>query len=183
MTRTWFARFADCLLLGVLLLLAALPVVTAFPALVAACGVLRRQARGGEGVTVGHFLLRLRSVLRSGPAVWAAPTVVLALLWIDALALDALGSRPGPAFALASAVLAAVGLRCAAAWREGMRWRTVLAAVFRSVPQEPLAPALLAGAVAAVAVLLTMSPVLLLIVLGPLAFAATAADAWRPVTP
>ncbi|WP_194238719.1 DUF624 domain-containing protein [Streptomyces spongiae] len=181
MTRTWFARFADCLLLGVLLLLASLPVVTAFPALVAGCAVLREHAYGGEGVTATHFLRRLRSVLRSGPAAWAVPTAVLALLWLDALALDAQGPGPGAAFAAATAVLAALGLRCAAAWREGSSWRTTLATVFRSVPRHPLAPALLSGATGAAAVLLALAPVLLVVILGPLAFAATAADAWRPV--
>ncbi|MFC9679820.1 DUF624 domain-containing protein [Streptomyces sp. NPDC056948] len=183
MTRTWFARFADCLLLGVLLLLASLPVVTAFPALVAGCAVLREQAGDGEGVTVRHFLKRLRAVLRSGPAVWAVPTAVLALLWLDALALDARGPGPGVAFAVATTALAALGLRCAAAWREGTRWRTTLAVVFRSVPRHPLAPVLLAGAVGATAVLLALTPVVLFVALGPLAFAATAADAWRPMTP
>lgn len=183
MTRSWFARFADCLLLGVLVLVASLPVVTAFPAVVAGCAVLRRGAYDGRGVTAAHFLERLRSVLGSGPAVWAVPTAVVALLWLDALALDARGPGLGVAFAAATAVLAGLGLRCAAAWREGTRWRTTLVAVFRSVPRSPLAPALLAGAVGAAAVLLTMSPVLLLVVLGPLTLAATAADLWQPVTP
>ncbi|MET8982194.1 DUF624 domain-containing protein [Streptomyces sp. NPDC004539] len=183
MNRPGFSRFADCLLAGVLLLLASLPVVTVFPALVAACAVLRDQAHGGEGVTVRRFLDRLRSVLRTGPAVWIVPTGVLVLLWLDAVTLDAHGPGSGPVLAVAAAVLAALGLRCAAAWREGERWRTTLAAVFRSVPRQPLPAALLAGAVGAAFVLLTMSPVLLLIVLGPLAFAATAADAWRPVSP
>ncbi|WP_079152200.1 hypothetical protein [Streptomyces sp. RTd22] len=183
MRRTWFAPFADCLLLGVFLLLASLPVVTAYPALVAGCTVLREQAHGGAGVTPRHFLAAMYRVLRSGHSVWLAPTGALALLWLDALALDAHGAGAGVAFAVATVALAALGLRCAAAWREGLRWRTVLAAAFRAVPGQPLAPVLLAGSTAAAAVLLTMSPVLLLIVLGPLAFAATAADAWRPLHP
>ncbi|MFE7035305.1 hypothetical protein ACFU9Y_33860, partial [Streptomyces sp. NPDC057621] len=41
---------------------------------------------------------------------------------------------------------------------------------------------LLAGAVVAAAALLAMMPVLVVVVLGPLALAATAADAWRPLT-
>lgn len=183
MRRSWFAPFADCLLLGVFLLLASLPVITAYPALVAGCAVLREQAHGGAGVTPRHFLAALRRVLRSGPSVWLAPTGVLALLWLDALALDAHGPGAGPAFAVAAAALAALGLRCAAAWRDGLRWRAVLAAAFRSVPGQPLVTVLLAGSTAAAAVLLTMSPVLLLVVLGPLVLAATATDAWRPLHP
>ncbi|MFD7504398.1 hypothetical protein [Streptomyces sp. NPDC059850] len=184
MRRFWFAPFADCLLLGVFLLLASLPVVTAYPALVAGCTVLREQAHGGPGVTPRHFLAALRRVLRSGPSVWLAPAGVLALLWLDALALDAHGGPgAGPAFAVATAALAALGLRCAAAWRDGVRWRAVLASAFRSVPGQPLVPVLLAGSTAAAAVLLTMSPVLLLVVLGPLALAATATDTWRPLDP
>jgi hypothetical protein len=178
---SWFHLFADCLLLGVFLLLCSLPVVTAYPALVAGCTVLREQAHGGPGVTPANLLAALRRVLRSGRAVVLVPTGVLALLWLDAVALDAHGPGLGVAFAAATAVLAAVGLRCAAAWRDGTPWRTVLAAAFRSMPEQPLVPALLAGAAVAVTVLLTMSPVLLLIVLGPLALAATATDMWRPL--
>ncbi|WP_159073591.1 hypothetical protein [Streptomyces sp. RTd22] len=50
------------------------------------------------------------------------------------------------------------------------------------MPGQPLVTVLLAGSTAA-AVLLTMSPVLLLVVLGPLVLAATATDAWRPLHP
>ncbi|MFF5010514.1 hypothetical protein ACFY3G_47930 [Streptomyces phaeochromogenes] len=182
MRRSWFAPFADCLLLGVFLLVCSLPVVTAFPALVAGCAVLRQQAHGGPGVTPRQLLIALHRVLRSGYAVWLVPSAVLALLWLDALALDAHGPGLGVPVAVAAAVVAALGLRCAAGWREGTAWRTVGIAVFRSMPQQPLVLALLAGSVVAAAVLLAMSPVLLLIVLGPLALAAAAADTWRPLS-
>ncbi|MET8946477.1 DUF624 domain-containing protein [Streptomyces sp. NPDC004542] len=181
--RPGFKLFADCLLLGVLLLVCSLPLVTAFPALTAGCAVLREQAAGGADVTVRHFASHLRRVLRTGAAVWLVPVAVTALLWLDALALDLRGPGPGATFGAASAVVAAMGLRCAAGWREGVRWRAVLAAAFRAVPRQPLAPALLAGAVCAAAVLPAMSPVLVTVVLGPLALAATAADAWRPLHP
>lgn len=182
MRRSWFAPFADCLLLGVFLLVCSLPVVTAFPALVAGCAVLREQAYGGPGVTPRQLVNALRRVLRSGHTVWLVPSAVLALLWLDALALDAHGPGLGAPVAAASAVVAALGLRCAAGWREGTAWRTVVIAAFRSMPQQPLVLVLLAGSVVAAAVLLAMSPVLLLIVLGPLALAATAADTWRPLS-
>ncbi|WP_329055020.1 hypothetical protein OG873_37455 [Streptomyces violaceus] len=83
-------------------------------------------------------------------------------MWLDALALDARG--PVLAFAVATAVLAVLALRCAAAWREGARWRTTLAVVFRSVPRHPLALVRLAGAVGAAAVLLTLTPVVLFVI-------------------
>jgi hypothetical protein len=181
MRSSRFHLFADCLLLGVFLLLCSLPVVTAYPALVAGCTVLREQAHGGPGVTPANLFAALRRVLRSGRAVVLVPTGVVALLWLDAIALDAHGPGLGAAFAVATAVLAAVGLRCAAGWREGMPWRAVLVAAFRSMPEQPLVPVLLAGSAVAVTVLLTMSPVLLLIVLGPLTLAATATDMWRPL--
>ncbi|MFE7276423.1 hypothetical protein [Streptomyces sp. NPDC057623] len=181
MRRSWFHLFADCLLLGVLLLVCSLPVVTAFPALVAGCAVLREQARGGPGVTPATVLAALRGVLRSGPAVWLVPSGVLALLWLDALALAAHGPGMGVPVAVASAAVTALGLRCAAGWREGTAWRVVVVAAFRSMPRQPLVSVLLAGSTVAVAALLAMSPVLLLVVLGPLALAATAADAWRPL--
>ncbi|MEV8539615.1 hypothetical protein [Streptomyces sp. NPDC051572] len=182
MRRSWFAPFADCLLLGVFLLVCSLPVVTAFPALVAGCAVLREQAYGGPGVTPRQLIAALRRVLRSGHAVWLAPSAVLALLWLDALTLDAHGPGLDVPVAAASAIVAALGLRCAAGWREGTTWRAVGMSVFRSMPQQPLALVLLAGSVMASAVLLAMSPALLLIVLGPLALAATAADTWRPLS-
>ncbi|GAB2874022.1 DUF624 domain-containing protein [Streptomyces mayteni] len=181
MRRPWFAHFADTLLLGVLLLLASLPLITAYPALVAGCAVLRERALGGQGVTARHFLSAFRRVLRSGPAVLLVPTGALSLLWLDALVLDAHGPGGDLPFALAAAALVALGLRCAAAWRDGAPWRDVLAEVFRSVPTQPLALVLLAGSAVAAAVLLTMSPVLLLVVLGPLVLAATATDTWRPL--
>lgn len=74
-----------------------------------------------------------------------------------------------------------MGLRCAAGRRHGTAWRVVVVAAFRSMPEQPLAPVLLAGSAVAVAALPAMSPVLLVVVLGPLALAATAADAWRPL--
>ncbi|MFF3335311.1 hypothetical protein ACFYWX_38205 [Streptomyces sp. NPDC002888] len=116
------------------------------------------------------------------PAVWVVPTGVVSLLWLDAPALDARGSGPGPPSPRPRAVLAAQGLRCAAAWREGTHWRTTRAAVSRPVPRQALAPALLAGATGAAAVLLIMAPVVLLVVLGPPAFAATVADLRRPAS-
>ncbi|MFJ3673837.1 hypothetical protein ACIPSE_46085 [Streptomyces sp. NPDC090106] len=176
-----FQLFADCLLLGVLLLLCSLPLVTAFAALTAGCAALRELAHGGPGVTPATLLAALRRVLRSGPVVLLAPTLLLTLLWLDAVILEAHGGTGLP-FVLAGTLAAALLLRCAAGWREGTPWRLTVAAAFRSVPQQPLVLVLLAGACAAVAALLAMSPVLIVILLGPLALAATAADAWRPLS-
>lgn len=182
MRRSWFHLFADVLLLGVFLLVCSIPVVTAFPALVAGAAVLREQAHGGPGVTPATFLAALRRVLRSGgPAVCLVPTAVLALLWLDAVVLDAHGSGLAAPVAAASTVVAALGLRCAAGWRDGVAWREVVVAAFRSVPRQPLVFVLLAGSAVAAVALTAMSTVLVLIVLGPLALAAAAADAWRPL--
>ncbi|MFB6672049.1 hypothetical protein ACFCWG_06530 [Streptomyces sp. NPDC056390] len=182
MRYPWFHLLAECLLLGVLLLVCSLPVVTAFPALVAGCTVLRKQARGGPGVSPSSLLGALRTVLRSGPAVWLVPTGMLALLWLDAVALEAHGPGMGVPLVAASAIAAAVLLRCASGWREGTPWRVVAVTAFRAMPDQPLVLVLLAGAAVAIAALLAMSPVLVLVALGPLALAATAADAWRPLT-
>ncbi|WP_399140149.1 hypothetical protein Q3A86_22300 [Streptomyces sp. NBUA17] len=175
-----FHLFADCLLLGVLLLLCSLPVLTAFPAFVAGCALLREQARGGPGVTPATLLAALRTVLRPGPAVLLAPAAVLVLLWLDATALEAHGG-PGLPLAVAGTVVTAFLLRCAAGWREGNTWSATAAAAFRSVPEHPLALLLLAGAGGASAVLLAMMPALAVVALGPLALAAAAVDAWRPL--
>jgi hypothetical protein len=105
-------------------------------------------------------------VLRSGPAVCLVPTGVLVLLWLDAMAVDTRG--PGLGVPVTG-------------WLEGTAWRTVLVSAFRSVPGQPLVPVLLAGSVFASAALVAMSPVLLLVALGPPALAATAVDALRPL--
>jgi hypothetical protein len=108
---------------------------------------------------------------------------VLALLWLDTLALEAHGGGLGAPFAVAGAVVCALLLRCAAGWREGTPWRTTVVAAFRSAPVQPLALVLLAGAALAAVALPAVSPVLLVVVLGPLTLAATAVDAWRPLPP
>jgi hypothetical protein len=108
---------------------------------------------------------------RTGPD--ATPATLLAVL--------RRALRSGPAVCLVpTGVLV---LRCAAGWREGTAWRTVLVSAFRSVPGQPLVPVLPAGSAFASAALVAMSPVLLLVALGPLALAATAVDARWPLPP
>jgi hypothetical protein len=178
-----FALFAECLLAGVWLLLAALALVTALPAFAAACGHLRRYL-DAERAGWREFAAGLRAAVRAG---WR-----FSLLWWAALALLAFDLRVvssgllpgGPAVAAVGAVTAAAavavvvtGLRTAAAWRPGGDWfRTGRAAARRTCRTEPGGSLLLAGGLAVVAVAAWMLPPLVAPALGCLAACAVAAE-------
>ncbi|MFP8886127.1 hypothetical protein [Streptomyces mangrovi] len=178
-----FALFAECLLAGVWLLLAALALVTALPAFAAACGHLRRHL-DAEQAGWREFAAEWAAAVRTG---WR-----FSLLWWAALALLAFDLRVvssgllpgGPAVAAvgATAAVAAVavvvaGLRTAAAWRPGDDWaRTGRAAARRTLRTEPGGSLLLAGGLAVVVVAAWMLPPLAAPALGCLAACAVAAE-------
>jgi len=178
-----FALFAECLLAGVWLLLASLPLVTALPAFAAACGHLRRYL-DGERAGWREFGAGLRTAVREGwrfSLLWWA---VLALLAFD-LRVVSSGVLPGglvPAAAgtvTAAVAVAAVvaGLRTAAAWRPGAGWSgTGRTAVRRAVRTDPGGSLLLAGGLAVVAVAAWMLPPLAGPALGALAACAVAVE-------
>ncbi|HEU5472675.1 MAG TPA: hypothetical protein VFV67_18670 [Actinophytocola sp.] len=172
-----FALFADCLLVGCCTAVAAVPVVTAYPALVAGCAVLRERVLDDRSVGPRHYLRRLGEVVRSGPAGLVLPPLAGLLLGLDALAVAAGVPGRGPLAAglvLAAAMAAVLGLRIAAGWRPGARWPELLrAAVSRPDPAGAVLLLLAAGTAAAVAIAV---PVTLLLVAGPLALAAVAVD-------
>lgn len=174
-----FALFADCLLVGCLTAVAALPVVTAYPALVAACSVLCERVADDRSVGPLRYARRLRDVVRSGPAGLLVPPAVLAVLALDGVAVAA-GVPGGPVLAalLAGAAVAAtvLGLRVAARWRPGDRWPSVLRGALGDVTGDPGGSALLLTAGAAAAMIVVAVPVTALLVAGPLALAAVAVD-------
>lgn len=150
-----FALFAECLLTGVWLVLAALPLVTALPAFAAACGHVRRHLEG-ERSTWRDFAAEAVAATRadwSWTLLWWAG---LALLGLD-LAVARSGVLPGGGALTAVSVLAAValvvtGLRAAALWRPGEGGRGVAGRAVRRCVGDPGGTLLLAGGVVVVGV-------------------------------
>ncbi|MFD1151132.1 hypothetical protein ACFQ3T_28725, partial [Saccharothrix hoggarensis] len=92
---TWtrpLALLAEVLLIGVLVSVAALPVLTAVPAFAAGAVLLRELVDDGRTPTVRRFAALLGQVVRDPVAV-GAPLAVLAVAGLDLLAL--LGELPG----------------------------------------------------------------------------------------
>ncbi|WP_326761365.1 hypothetical protein OHB35_41215 [Streptomyces phaeochromogenes] len=173
-----FALFAECLLTGVWIAVASLPVVT-YPAAFAAGSrhLRRRTAHLGGGWR--EFVADYRSALRggwiAGLAGWAAALAV----WVDVQAVRA-GIPGGPAvgavglFALIGLVVA--GLRAAAVWEPGASWRELLGSAGRRTVLDPAGSFLLVGGVAVVACSAWFVLPLAVPVLGAVAAAALAVE-------
>jgi hypothetical protein len=193
MTGGRFALFADCLLLGLFTALAAIPIVTAYPAFVTACTMLR------DDIPVGPrtYLSRLRAVLAFDPFLWCVPTLALTIAAADAIAIRAgvPGAKPlAASFLLAAAAAVVVALRCAGRWQPEARWRSIVPASAREATLDLGGSALLLLAGACAVAIVVMVPVTALLVAGPLALATVAvpkrahrparrpaAAAWEPL--
>lgn len=140
-----FGVFAECLLTGVWVALAALPLVTLPAALAAGSRHLARHV-GHEPATLRLFAADFRRAVRrgwlAGAACWAAAAV---------LAVDVAAARAGvPGAPLAGAAgaagllgLAVVVLRAAAHWAPGASWRVLLRAAARRTVRDPVGSCLL----------------------------------------
>ncbi|MCL2728476.1 MAG: hypothetical protein FWE15_00455 [Actinomycetia bacterium] len=176
-----FTLFADMLLVGVVTAVACLPVVTAPAALSAACAVLRRTAGTGVQVKVGDLVAELRARLTlPALAKGLAPPAFGALFLLDVALLRS--GLPGasvmaPVLLLLALGAAAVGLRAVAL--DVPHRLSGREALTRSLA-DPRGTALLSGAVVLAALLGWAMPVLLPLLPGPLAFAATAVDLRAP---
>ncbi|MER6062922.1 hypothetical protein [Streptomyces sp. NPDC001792] len=173
-----FAVFAECLLTGVWIAVACLGVVT-YPAAFAAGARHLRRRTGHEGGGRREFAADFRAALRGGWAVGLAGWILAALAQVDVQAVRA-GLPGGPAagavglFALIG--LAVAGLRAAAVWAPGERWRVLLAAAGRRTVRDPAGSFLLVGgAVLVVCSALLIAP-LAVPVLGAVAAAAVAVE-------
>ncbi len=180
-----FALFADCLLAGALTALFALPVVTAYPAFVAACSLLRQGRPIGPVV----FARRLRYVIAVDPPSLWLPPLALIVLALDALAVAAgvPGAKPLAVMLLATfAVAVLIALRHAGRWPGNdsgsaapgwgsARWRA--AAV--ECQRDPGGSALLALAAVCAAAIVVLVPITVTLVAGPLALAAVAVERRR----
>ncbi|MGP3635059.1 DUF624 domain-containing protein, partial [Streptomyces sp. 24-1644] len=167
-----FTLFAECLLTGVWITVAALPLVTLLPACAAGCAHLRRQLDGRRG-GLREFAADLREAVRTG---WRA-----ALLWWVALALLAFdwqvarsGLLPGGRLLAAASVLgvlaiAVAALRVAAAWRPGVSWAPLVRTGARRTLTDPAGSLLLIGGFVALALTAWQVPPLAAPALGALA--------------
>lgn len=147
-----FALFGETLLVGVLVLAAAVPLVTLLAALAAGCAHLRAHVDGTGSTSVRTFAATVRAAL---PGSWPWSLAVLAaagLLAFDA-AVVRTGRLPGGGVVaavclLAAVVLAALALRAAQMWRPGACWAATLrVATIRTVRDDPGGTALLGLAV------------------------------------
>ncbi|WP_338899281.1 hypothetical protein WBG99_29955 [Streptomyces sp. TG1A-60] len=173
-----FALFAECLLTGVWIALASLPLVTYPAAFAAGSRHLRRRTaheRGGWREFVADFRTAVRGGWLVGLAGWAA----FAVVWVDVQAVRA-GIPGGPlvgavgVLALIGAVVA--GLRAAAAWQPGAAWRALLGAAGRRTVLDPAGSFLLVGGLAVVASSAWFVAPLAVPVLGAVAAAAVAVE-------
>lgn len=173
-----FALFAECLLTGVWIALAALPLVT-YPAAFAAGSrhLRRRTAHVGGGWR--EFVADFRAAVRGGWLVGLTGWAVLAAVWVDVQAVRA--GLPGGPLVGAIGVLALIGaavagLRAAAVWRPGATWRGLLGAAGRRTVLDPAGSFLLVGGLAVVACSAWFVAPLAVPVLGAVAAAAVAVE-------
>ncbi|MGI5467250.1 hypothetical protein [Streptomyces sp. CA-132043] len=149
-----FGLFAEALLTGVWIALAALPLVT-YPAAFAAGARHLRRHLSHRPSGFRQFAADVRAAARRGWLVGAGGWVACWLAWLHLSAVRA-GLPGGPlvgaagVLALCGAVVA--GLRAAAVWEPGASWRALLAAAGRRTVLDPAGSFLLVGGVAVVAV-------------------------------
>ncbi|MYW69375.1 hypothetical protein GTY65_35770 [Streptomyces sp. SID8379] len=172
-----FTMFADMLLVGLLTSLACLPVVTAPAAFAAASGTLRQAAETGTQADVGGFVrrLRARTTARSVAAGLLLPLVAVAVLVDTALLRSDLpgAGLVAPALVLLTVGGAVVALRCTAL--PGADQLSLRAGLLRT-SADPRGSVLLLAAVVLAGLLMWSTPLLLPLLPGPLAFAATVVD-------
>ncbi|MDX3692800.1 hypothetical protein PV726_21095 [Streptomyces europaeiscabiei] len=173
-----FALFAECLLTGVWIALASLPLVT-YPAAFAAGSRHLRRRTAHESGGWREFVADFRTAVRGGWLVGLAGWAALAAVWVDVLAVRA--GIPGGPLVGATGVLALIGavvagLRAAAVWRPGATWRALLGAAGRRTVLDPAGSFLLVGGLAVVACSAWFAAPLAIPVLGAVAAAAVAVE-------
>jgi hypothetical protein len=173
-----FAVFAECLLTGVWIAVAALPLVT-YPAAFAAGARHLRRRTAHEAGGLREFAADVRTAARHGWAVGLAGWAALAVVWVDVRAVRA-GLPGGPlvgAPGLCALIGAAVaGLRAAAVWEPGASWRVLFAAAGRRTVRDPAGSFLIVGGVVLVACSAWTVPPLAVPVLGAVTASAVAVE-------
>lgn len=180
-TTRGIALFGEVLLVGVLVGVAALPVVTTLAAAGAGAVLVDELVHDARTPTVRRFLALLAISLRE-PVVWAAPVLLLAVGGLDALALAAGlpgGRLLGPVLLALLVFGLLCGIRGAARWRPEQRWRAALGAAPQVVLRDWTGSTLLLGALVVLGVVAMESPAFWLVVPGLLTLAAVAVDQRR----
>jgi hypothetical protein len=173
------SSLADCLVVGILVLLSFIPLVTGFAGFVAGCAILRARTRGEGKITPAAFWREFRTAVRSSIGVILIPAALGGVLVVDLFALYAgLGENPvmWVALGLVSAVVAVLGIRAAAAWRPGQRWTPTVQRSFAALGDDLGGSLLLLGALATSIALALFTPMLTIVCLGPLVLGAVAID-------
>ncbi|MFE2373886.1 hypothetical protein [Streptomyces sp. NPDC059398] len=172
-----FSLFADVLLVGLLTTVACLPVVTAPAAFAAAAGTLRATADRGLQAGAGAYIGQLRAHLtRRTLAAGLVPPLLVLVLLTDAALLR--GALPGaalvsPVLALLTLGAMVVGLRATALETP---YRLSAREGFLRTVADPRGTLLLAGAVLLSVLIVGSIPLLVPLLPGPLAFAATVVE-------
>ncbi|MGW4142022.1 hypothetical protein ACWELV_35480 [Streptomyces mirabilis] len=174
-----FGVFAECLLTGVWIAAASLPLVT-YPAAFAAGARHLRRRTSHEAGGLREFVADFRTAVRGGWIAGVAGWAAAAAVWVDVQAVRA-GIPGGPLvgavglFALIGLVVA--GLRAAAVWEPGASWRALLAEAGRRTVLDPAGSFLLVGGLAVVVASALFVAPLAVPVLGAVAAAAVAVEA------
>ncbi|MFF6917384.1 hypothetical protein [Streptomyces sp. NPDC012466] len=173
-----FAVFAESLLTGVWIAVVSLGIVT-YPAAFAAGARHLRRRTAHEGGGWREFAADFRAALRGGWLVGLAGWAAVAAVWVDVRAARA-GIPGGPLVGALGVValigLVVAGLRAAAVWAPGTRWRTLLAEAGRRTVLDPAGSFLIIGGLAVVAASAWFSAPLAAPVLGAVAAAAVAVE-------
>jgi hypothetical protein len=174
-----FALFGECLLVGVLVAVTALPLVTLLPALAAGCAHIRAHV-DGETTAVRAFFGRVRAAYPGSLPFSLGAAAGFALLAADALVLRA--RVPGGGFvaavcAVAAAALSVVLLRAAASWSAGLQWTSLVRqAAVRAATGDPAGSLLLVMALALLVIVTWQLLPLVVPTLGCVVMAAVAVE-------
>ncbi|WP_372664779.1 hypothetical protein [Amycolatopsis kentuckyensis] len=180
--RTGLADFSDCLLTGLLVALASVPLVTAPPAFAAGCRALDRTRLDIGSPLWTTFWADFR---RHAPGGLAFGGLGLLVVLVFAVDLEVVRSMPGagvlgPALWVLAAAAVVVAVRtCGVVAAGEPSWRRAVVAAARETAAAPGNAVLLAGAAGLAVVLVWMLPILALVVAGPLALAAVATGGRR----
>ncbi len=174
MLRDRLTEFSDCLLLGMLVCVASVPVVTAGPAFAAGCKVVRRWRDGDSPPMFATFRAEFVRGLRGGiPFSIGVAAVVLALSADLALLGTALpgGQVLSVVLPVLLAVSVIVSLRTCSVMASYESWLPAFRAAL-NLSLDVRRSALLAGAAGTAGLLVWLHPLMLFVVAGPLAMAA-----------
>ncbi|HET6859065.1 MAG TPA: hypothetical protein VFH94_18510 [Streptomyces sp.] len=174
-----FGVFAECLLTGVWIAVASLPLLTAPAALAAGTRHLRRHLAGRERSGRGEFTADFRAAVRGGWLVGLAGCGAAWLLWLDLSAVRAglPGGAPVAVVGTAGFITLVVAVvRAAAAWEPGASWRSLCAAAVRRTLLDPAGSFLIVGGFVTVAASAWLAAPLAVPVLGAVAAAAVAVE-------